>query len=99
MVLPGIKILNFDIIYAPVIILCILVVFSQFKLKYLSKVMSELGDKSVYMWFVHALFFTAATRPVYHQFVMISNNLWIVAVWTIVFSYLASLLIKKVVEL
>ncbi len=39
MVLPGIKILNFDIIYAPVIILCILVVFSQFKLKHLALVM------------------------------------------------------------
>lgn len=37
MVMPGIKILNFDIIYAPIIILCILVVFSQFKMKYLSK--------------------------------------------------------------
>ena len=98
MVLPGIKILNFDIIYAPVIILCILIVFSQFKLKYLSKVMAELGDKSVYMWFVHALFFTATTRPVYHQFVMISNNLWIVALWTIVLSYFISVVIKKVVE-
>lgn len=98
MVLPGIKILNFDIIYAPIIILCILVMFSQVKMKYLSKVMSELGDKSVYMWFVHALFFTAATRPVYHQFVMISNNLWIVALWTIVLSYFVSLVIKKVVD-
>lgn len=98
MVLPGIKILNFDIIYAPIIILCILVVFSQYKMKYFSKVMSELGDKSVYMWFVHALFFTAATRPVYHQFVMVSNNLWFVALWTIVLSYLVSIVIKKVVD-
>ena len=90
--------LNFDIIYAPIIILCLLVVYSQFKLKYLSKVMSELGDKSVYMWFVHALFFTAATRPTYHKFVMISNNLWIVALWTILLSYLISIVIKKVVD-
>ena len=99
MALPGIKILNFDIIYAPAIILCILAVFSQFKLKYFSKIMTELGDKSVYMWFVHALFFTAATRPAYHQFVMISNNLCVVAVWTIVLSYVLSLFIKKIVEL
>ena len=99
MVLPGIKILNFDIIYAPVIILCILVVFSQHKMKYISKVLEEFGDKSVYMWFIHALFFTAATRPVYHQFVMISDNLWIVAIWTIVLSYIISVVIKKVVEI
>ena len=99
MVMPGIKILNFDIIYAPVIILCILVVFSQYPMKWFSKVMSELGDKSVYMWFVHALFFTAATRPVYHQFVMISENLWIVAIWTIILSYIISVVLKKIVEL
>jgi hypothetical protein len=99
MVMPGIKILNFDIIYAPIIILCILVVFSQFKMKYLSKMIVELGGKSVYMWFVHALFFTAATRPVYHQFVMISDNLWIVAIWTIVLSYMLSVILKKIVEI
>lgn len=99
MVLPGIKILNFDIIYAPIIILCILIVFSQFRLRWLSIIMSELGEKSVYMWFVHALFFTAATRPVYHKFVMISENLWIVAIWTILLSYLISLFLKKIVEL
>ena len=99
MVMPGIKILNFDIIYAPIIILCILVVFSQFKMKYLSKMIVELGGKSVYMWFAHALFFTAATRPVYHQFVMISDNLWIVAIWTIVLSYMLSVILKKIVEI
>lgn len=99
MVLPGIKILNFDIIYAPIIILCILVVFSQYSMKWFSKFMAELGDKSVYMWFVHALFFTAATRPVYHHFVMISNNLWLVAIWTIILSYIISVVLKKIVEI
>lgn len=99
MILPGIKILNFDIVYAPIIILCILVVFSQFKMNYLSKMIADFGDKSVYMWFVHALFFTAVTRPVYHQFVMISDNLWIVAVWTIVLSYMVSVILKKIVEI
>lgn len=98
MVMPGIKILNFDIIYAPVIILCILVVFSQYPMKWFSKVMAELGDKSVYMWFTHALFFTAATRPAYHQFVMISNNLWFVAIWTILLSYIISVVLKKIIE-
>lgn len=95
MVLRGVKILNFDIVYAPVIITCILVIFSQYKMKVPSKILAELGDKSVYMWFVHALFFTAATRPVYHRFVMISDNLWIIALWTIVLSYLISAALKK----
>lgn len=99
MVLPGIKIFNFDTIYAPVIILCIVTVFSQYEMPWFKKVMAELGDKSVYMWFVHALFFCAATRPVYHQFVIFTDNLWLVALWTIVLSYMLSALIKKIVEI
>lgn len=98
-VFAGISILNFDIIYAPIIITCILIVFSQNRFEWLSRVLSEFGDKSVYMWFVHALFFTASTRPVYQQFVMVSDNLWIISFWTIILSYILSVLIKKIVEL
>lgn len=98
-VIPGIKILNFDIIYAPLIILCILTIFSQYNLSIMRKVFIELGDKSVYMWFIHALFFSASTRPFYHKFVMISDNLWIIALWTIILSYCISVPMKKVIEL
>jgi len=87
-----------ELIYAPLLILCILAIFTAKPLKLTSKVMSELGDKSVYMWFFHALFFTSATRPVYQQYVMISDNLWIIALWTILLSYICSYIIKKVVE-
>lgn len=58
-VFKGISILNFDILYAPIIISCILIIFSQFKLKWISRILMELGDKSVYMWFIHALFFSS----------------------------------------
>lgn len=87
-----------ELVYAPVMIGCILVVFTICKNKYLNKILSELGDKSVYMWFFHALFFTAATRPTYARFVLFSDNLWIIALWTIVLSYVCSAIIKKVVE-
>lgn len=46
----------------------------------------------------HALFFTAATRPVFAKFVLISDNLWIIALWTIVLCYICSAVIKKIVE-
>lgn len=94
----GISIINFDILYATIAITCILVMTSQLQTKWIRKVLVELGDKSVYMWFIHALFFTAATRPVYQQFVMISDNLWIISIWTILLSYLCSYVVKKVVE-
>lgn len=94
----GISIINFDILYATIAITCILVIFSQLQINWIRNVLVELGDKSVYMWFIHALFFTAATRPTYQQFVMISDNLWLIAIWTILLSYLCSYVIKKVVE-
>lgn len=96
---PGAISLITKLIYAPLMILCILAIFTAKPLKLASKVMSELGDKSVYMWFFHALFFTAATRPVYQHFVMISDNLWLIALWTIVLSYVCSYIIKKIVEI
>lgn len=97
-VFHGISIINFDILYATIAITCILVIFSQMQIIWIRKVLVELGDKSVYMWFIHALFFTAATRPVYQHFVMISDNLWIIAIWTMLLSYLCSFAIKRVVE-
>lgn len=86
------------LIYSPVMILSILVLFTSVKLPICTKIFTELVDKSVYMWFFHALFFTAATRPVFAKFVLISDNLWIIALWTIVFSYICSAVIKKIVE-
>lgn len=88
-----------ELIYAPIMIFCILVIFTAKPLKITSKVMMELGDKSVYMWFFHALFFTAATRPTYQHFVLISDNLWVIALWTIILSYVCSALIKKIIEI
>lgn len=88
-----------QLIYIPVIILCILAIFTAKPLKTATKIMSEFGDKSVYMWFIHTLFFTAATRPIYQHLVMVSDNLWIIALWTILLSYSCSYILKKVVEI
>lgn len=88
-----------ELIYAPGIILCILATFTAKPLKYVSKVMQELGDKSVYMWFFHSIFFTAATRSTYQHFVLISDNLWIITIWTIILSYVCSYIIKKIVDI
>lgn len=97
-IFTGFLIFNADILYATVIIGCILTIFSQYELKWASRILQEFGDKSVYMWFVHALFLTAATRHVYQQFIMISDNLWIIAIWTILLSYIISHIIKKMLR-
>lgn len=89
---------NLDFFYAPLMIACILYLFNQFQMPKLSKVMISLGNNSVYMWFFHGLFFTAAVRSVYQPFIMVSTNLWIISLWTIVLTYICSVVIKKVVE-
>ncbi len=94
-----IKIINLDILYAPVIILCVLNLFSGIRQNLLYQTFVELGNKSVYMWFIHALFFTAATRAFYQPFVMISDNLWIISLWTIILSYIIAVPLKKIIEI
>ncbi len=86
----------------PVIfILGILILFQPSQSKtysFISRVFSELGDKSVYMWFIHPLFFVTATTSIYGRFALISGNLWIVCVWTILLSYIVAGIVKKIVE-
>lgn len=94
----GLFILNFDVIYAPLVISCILVIFTIVRAKWIIKIFTELGDKSVYMWFIHGLFFTASTRAIYQRFIMISDNLWVIALWTILLSYLVSIVLKSILE-
>ena len=45
-------------------IFSIVVLFNEFRLKYLSTILMKLGELSVYMWFVHALFFTQCVRHI-----------------------------------
>lgn len=89
---------NLDFFYAPAMIACILYLFNWLKMPVLSKVMTSLGNNSVYMWFLHGLFFTDVVRSFYQPFIMVSTNLWIISLWTIFLSYVCSVIIKKVVE-
>ena len=61
------------IIYAPMAILGILVIFNSCKMPIISKVLTSLGNLSVYMWFFHALFFTDIVRTIYPSFQTISS--------------------------
>lgn len=80
-------------------IFCILVLFrSGMEFNIFSRFFGELGDKSVYMWFIHPLFFVPMTTAVYGRLVLISSSLWIVGIWTIVLSYIFACIIKSVVE-
>lgn len=70
------------VIYAPMAIFSIVVLFNGFRLKYLSTILMKLGELSVYMWFVHALFFTQCVRHIYQPLILVSNNVYVVTLWT-----------------
>ena len=63
-------------------IFSIVVLFNGFRLKYLSTILMKLGELSVYMWFVHALFFTQCVRHIYQPLILVSNNVYVVTLWT-----------------
>lgn len=89
--IPG-TILGFsmDFFYTPIFIFFVLVFFNIWNLKYTSIVLIALGDASVFMWFFHGLFFTESTRWFYGRFITISDNIWIVTLWTIFLTYCCS---------
>ena len=89
---------NLFIIYAPMTILGILVIFNSCKMPIISKVLISLGNLSVYMWFFHALFFTDIVRTIYQPFILVSNNIFIITIWTILLTYVCSLILKIIEE-
>lgn len=78
--------------------LSILIIFSMYNLHYVSCIMQLLGKYSVYMWFIHALFFTGATRDVFQPIILISDNLFIITFWTILITFVSSIVIYHIVE-
>ena len=89
---------NLDFIYAPIFILSILIIFRMYNLHYVSCIMQLLGKYSVCMWFIHALFFTEATREVFQPVILISDNLFIITTWTIIVTFILSVVVSRIVE-
>lgn len=85
---------NLDIVYAPSSILGILIIFNICKLQITSKVLTNLGNLSVYMWFFHALFFTDVVRTIYQPFILFSDNIFIITLWTILLTYACSWVLR-----
>lgn len=89
---------SLSVVYVPMLIFSIVALFSHFKLKYTSVALQKLGELSVYMWFFHALFFTKSVRSVYQPLILVSDNVFVVAIWTILLTVVASFVLKSVVD-
>ena len=90
---------DLDIFYAPLVIGAIVVLFNVIEWPIFRKIMIKVGEVSVYMWFFHALFYTNAVRWFYQPAITVFNDVNLVVLWTIVFTFFVSWLIKNSVDL
>ena len=87
-----------DFFYVPFIIGSIVVLFNKFRWNTFRRIMIKMGEVSVYMWFLHALFFTPATKSFYQPILSFFRVADLTVAWTIVLTFFASWLIKTVVD-
>lgn len=88
----SIKGFSMDIVCVPIFIYCLITPFCFSKLKYLERLLIPLGDKSLYMWFLHALFYSVAVRYAFAKYVLWPNSLIISYILIVFMSYVLSFL-------
>lgn len=86
-------------VLVPFMIVAVLYLFTAYKIPFLTKVLSMLGNVSVYMWFFHAIFFTKSVRWFWQHFILISDNIIIITLWTLLLSFACSCALKFVVDI
>ena len=95
--LPSVIGFNLDLIYAPIFIYAVIAILNLYD-GFIARIFKILGNYSVYMWFVHALFFTELTRNYFQPLILVSDNLCIIILWTISLTFIMSFVISKIVE-
>lgn len=89
--IPGISIINFELIYVPLIILGVLLIFNSIESKWIKRIFTELGEKSMWMWWIHALFFTSVTAWFYVTLINFAKiSPYIFTLWIIILSFIFS---------
>ncbi len=86
-------------VLVPIMIVAVLYLFTAYELPILTKMLSSLGDISVYMWFFHALFFTKTVRWFWQRFILISDNIIVITLWTLLLTLACSWVLKFVVDI
>lgn len=55
-----------------------------------NRILISLGEASLYMWFLHAAFFTATVAPLYQWLINWSSNPLLIYLSTVILSFLAA---------
>lgn len=87
-----------DFFYVPVFIGAVVILFNKCNLGPLRRLLKKIGDISVYMWFFHALFFTACVSWFYQPAITIFKDINLVVLWTMLITFVSSWLIKTIVD-
>ena len=83
-----------DFIYVPLILLSVLGIFTLYKLEIVRTVLIHLGDMSMSMWFIHALFIMPLVTASWINYV-VGGNPWLKFVIVVPLSYLLAFLYDK----
>lgn len=85
----GYAIFNTNLLFVPLIVLGVLLIFNASELPLLKKIMITLGDYSMWMWWLHSLFFCDNTSWLYARFVDFADG-WqpLFSLWTIILTFL-----------
>lgn len=89
---------QFDFFYVPVLIGAIVVLFNKCELGLLRRALQKIGDVSVYMWFLQALFFTACVSWFYQPAITIFKDINLVVLWTMLITFISSWILKTIVD-
>ena len=83
--------------YTPILIFAIVGIFNSFKLPHLRSFFKNIGDLSMYMWFIHAIFFTETVNHYAKHLVFSSSfNCFIYTfIMTLTITYAIAWIIKK----
>lgn len=84
--LSGHQIISMDIFYTPCFILCLVGIYRTIKIDMLWTVVSRIGKQSMYMWFIHCVFFDCF-KKVLQPILYVFDNPVFVLIWGLLICY------------
>lgn len=79
--------ISFDVVYTPLFILCLLILWQRFRWQPLQTVIFQLGKYSMMMWFIHCLFF-GICKNIFQPVLYFPRHPLLVTIWGLFLCYL-----------
>jgi len=77
--------INLDIIYVPIIIYALIIIFENLKKNWIKRIISFLGENSLNIWFLHSIIFANAwCSDIFQKVAFLPKNPILVVIWVFV---------------